>query len=257
MPQSELSRTAAGRLRALRQRGNREKEGRFLAEGVRVVEELLQSTIEIDSIVISDTVRNTPRGSALVAGLRPDIRVYSAGEPDLRQLADTDAPQGIIACGRIPQGEMPVPAPKFVVVLDGVQDPGNFGTLVRSAAAFGVGAVVTLPGTVDAWNAKSIRSSAGTVFHVPIVSHTTAELQEWCARESVSLWGAAAEGDVLRTIDRPDKLALVIGNEGAGLRPDMRTAFDRIVALNMAGPAESLNAAVAGGILMYLLSGMS
>jgi TrmH family RNA methyltransferase len=254
MAMQGLNRADARLLRLLRQRSHREAEGLFVAEGVRVVEELLRSSLDLRFAVIAPGLSETERGRQLSVELAARTTVHTTSDVELRQLADTETPQGVLVCAVIPQSSLPTAAPATALVLDGIQDPGNVGTLLRSAVAFGAGIVISLPGTVDVWNGKTVRAAAGTSFHVPIVTATASQLRSWCDGAGVSLWGAAAEGSVLDAAERPARVALVLGNEGAGLREDARAVLDRTVALRMSGRAESLNAAVAGGILLYLLT---
>jgi TrmH family RNA methyltransferase len=139
------------------------------------------------------------------------------------------------------------------VLLDGVQDPGNVGTITRTAAALGADAVLALPGTVDLWNAKVVRSAMGASFHVPAFSCTWEQLDDFRGRESVSLWGADAGGVALESLTPPDRLALVVGNEGAGLSGESRARAHTLVSLPISSSVESLNVAVATGILLYQL----
>ncbi len=138
-----------------------------------------------------------------------------------------------------------------LVVLDGVQDPGNAGTIIRTAAALGATAVIGMPGTVDLWNAKVVRSSMGASFHLPLVAATWEDLASISRTRGVALWGADAAGTPIDSVTPPERLALVVGNEGAGLSADARERIDTVVALPIA--IESLNVAVAAGILLYQL----
>jgi TrmH family RNA methyltransferase len=253
MSPDQLSRAEAKQLRALRQRANREAEGLFLAEGIRVVEELLKSRIVLRTALIAPSLEDSPRGRSVALELDARCRTFRVSEAEIAQFADTETPQGVVVSAVIPRASLPTTAPRLTLVLDGIQDPGNFGTLLRSAAAFGAGLAVTLPGTVDAWNGKSIRSAAGTSFQIPIAAADVNGLRKWCSECDVKLWGAAADGASIRSVERPERVALVLGNEGAGLRKDTRAALDRTIALPMRGRAESLNAGVAGGIILYLL----
>ena len=252
--QNPLSRAEARRLRQLRQRAQRDETGLFLAEGVRIVEELLRSPIVLRHAVVAPSLEDSERGRALARELGLKTTVYTTSDVEISQLSDAETPQGIVVCAEIPPRPALDAGAGTLLVLDAIQDPGNFGTLVRSAAAFGAGAVIALPGTVDPWNGKSIRSAAGTSFHIPLVSMTTPELRAWCSDNGTAVWGAAADGVDIRSLDRPGRVALVLGNEGSGLRAETAAIVDARVALRMSGPAESLNAAVAGGILLYLLS---
>jgi TrmH family RNA methyltransferase len=143
------------------------------------------------------------------------------------------------------------------LVLDAVQDPGNVGTLLRTAAALGAHATIVLPGTVDPWNAKVVRSAVGLQFTHPTVEATEAALLGFLKSRGVALWGADADGEALGLRPAPSMLALAVGNEGAGLTPAIRDACTARVAIAMAPGAESLNVAVAAGILMHALRPVS
>lgn len=228
----------------------------FLAEGVRVVEELLASSLAVESAVISPSLEDTGRGRSLRERLIARVPVESATEAELRELADTDTPQGVIAVARMPRPSLPdvLPERAVILVLDAVQDPGNFGTLVRGADAFGAALVLALPGTVDPWNGKSVRAAAGSSFRVPVVQAGLDEFVAWCTPRGVALWGAEAAGRDVASLAAPARVALVLGNEGAGLSPAVRAALSERVAIPIRGAAESLNVAMAGTILMYLLT---
>ena len=139
------------------------------------------------------------------------------------------------------------------LVLDAVQDPGNVGTIVRTAAALGATATVALPGTVDLWNAKVVRSGMGTHFFHPAFHATAESLDAFLASAGVELWCADAKGEAIGARARPPRLALAVGNEGNGLTPATRARADALVALPIAPDVESLNVAVAAGILLHAL----
>lgn len=256
MPES-LSRAESARVRRLRQRKHREAERLFFAEGVRVVEDLLASGTVPELAVVSPTLEDTPRGRDLARALRARAPLRTVTDAELRELADTETPQGVLVVARMPEERLPAiapAAPALVLALDGVQDPGNFGTLVRSAEAFGAAAVIALPGTVDAWNPKAVRAAAGAAFRVPIVRLSADRLAAWAATGELSLWGAAVDGESIARLAVPQRLVLVIGNEGAGLSAAVEPQLQRRVAIPIRGRAESLNAAMAGTVLLYLLS---
>jgi TrmH family RNA methyltransferase len=140
-----------------------------------------------------------------------------------------------------------------LLVLDGVQDPGNVGTIVRTAEALGVTATYALPGTVDLWNPKVVRSGMGSHFRHPCIVGTWDELDSFRSSRSFAVWGADASGAPLTDEGAPDSLALIVGNEGAGLSAESRARLDRTVALPISPAVESLNVAVATGILLYEL----
>jgi RNA methyltransferase, TrmH family len=242
-------------LRRLSQRKFREAEGVFLVEGVRVTEELLASSLEVSLLVHSSSLEDTERGRALIdAAAARGIRSCRVGDAELSRLADTQTPQGVLAVAEIPRATLehlrPSVGRSVVLVLDAVQDPGNFGTLLRSAEALGAAGVVTLPGTVDPWNPKSVRSAMGASFRLPIVGADWTEAGPWLHDHGFLILGAAADGEPLGQ-ERPDRAALVVGNEASGISPETRIYADRIVAIPLRGRAESLNVSAAGAILLH------
>ncbi|MBX6365616.1 MAG: RNA methyltransferase [Gemmatimonadetes bacterium] len=252
-----LSRADAKLIRGLHRRKNRERDGLFLAEGVRVVEELARSGIDLRFAVASPSLEDTERGRALAATLEERGVLHRIGDAELAALAATETPQGILAVASIPRaelGEIVVQGAATVLVLDGVQDPGNFGTLVRSADAFAAAFVAVLPGTVDPWNPKAVRAAAGSAFHLPIVAATAGELLEWLGERGFAIYGADARGESVEAAPLAQRAALVLGNEGAGLSEEVRRAVDRLLSIPIRGRAESLNVGVAAGILLYLLT---
>ena len=140
----------------------------------------------------------------------------------------------------------------LVIVLAGLQDPGNLGTILRSAEAFGATGVVSLPGTVSAWNAKAVRASAGSVFRVPLIA---AEIDECIPRlhgAGVAIFAALSHGaQQAHSADLARPVALIIGNEGNGVPGALAARADGTITIPFPGPVESLNAAVAASVLLY------
>jgi TrmH family RNA methyltransferase len=171
--------------------------------------------------------------------------------------AETDSPQGVLAIAEIPElslATLELPDRARVVVLDAVQDPGNVGTILRTAAALGSSGVVAMPGTVDLWNAKVVRSAMGALFHSPAIAATWAELDSYRQRHELFVWGADVGGTPLGELPSPPpRIALLVGNEGAGLSPEGRARVQQYVSLPISSTVESLNVAVATGILLYQL----
>jgi TrmH family RNA methyltransferase len=140
-------------------------------------------------------------------------------------------------------------------VLDAVQDPGNVGTIVRTAAALGADATVALPGTVDLWNAKVVRSGMGAHFHHLCLAGTWDDLDAFRGQVPFDLWAADATGEPLsHSTAAAARVAVVVGNEGGGLSPAARERATKLVAIPIAQPVDSLNVAVAAGILLHELS---
>jgi RNA methyltransferase, TrmH family len=252
-----LSRAEEKLVQGLVRRRRRADERLFVAEGVRVTEELLAAGVVPRFAAVSPSLEDTERGRRLRERLARATEPRAVTDGELGRLAQTRSPQGVLVVAEIPGTGLEAVRPgetARALVLDAVQDPGNIGTLARSAAAFGCALVVCLPGTVDPWNAKSVRASAGALFRLPIVEAGPAELWAWLERHDFRVLGADAGGEPLGDLAGAARAALVVGNEGAGLSDEVRTRCHRLVAVPMAGDTESLNVAVAAGILLYDLT---
>jgi RNA methyltransferase, TrmH family len=252
-----LSRAEASRLAALRRRRGRLESGLFLAEGVRVVEDLLASGVVPHTALVTPSLEDTARGAELAAKLRAAVRTLDVSGHELARIAGTDSPQGVVVAAEIPRrslADVRLRARDLVVVLDAVQDPGNFGSIVRSADAFGAGLVCTLPGTVDPWNPKAVRAAAGSSLRIPIVDGAAGEVLGFLRDAGFHVLGAASDGSPVHTVPGAARHAVVLGNEGAGLGDSVRPLLDGLVAVPIRGPTDSLNVGVAAGILLYMLS---
>jgi TrmH family RNA methyltransferase len=246
-------------IRDLHRRRGREQRRLALAEGVRLVEEALAARIPIRGVVVSPHVEATSRGVALVASLRAaGIRLESVTDVELERLADTEHPQGAVAVVEPPAWsleQITLTPGSVVLVLDAVQDPGNVGTMLRTAFALGAAGVVALPGTADLLNSKVIRGSMGALFRIPCVASDAPTLVSWAKGNNAEVWVTGADAprathDTRRTT-RTAPLLLAVGNEGAGISDTLREAASRRVGIPLAEGAESLNVAVAAGILLY------
>ena len=244
--------------RDLRRRKAREKHELFVAEGVRAVEELVRSHLTVRGALIAPQLRDAPRGEELLAALQgKGMRVDEVSVSEFPSAAETESPQGVIAIGEIPAHGFDSIATDWkgvILVLVAVQDPGNVGTIIRTAAALGATATVALPGTVDLWNAKVVRSGMGAHFNHLLFSCTWSELDSFRSRGNFDVLAADASGVDVATVEPGSRVALVVGNEGSGLGAEARSRASRIVSLSIRPDVESLNVAVATGILLYALS---
>jgi RNA methyltransferase, TrmH family len=245
-------------IRDLRRRKARERRGLALAEGVRLVEEALAAGVPVRGAVVSPALEATSRGQTLKSTLAErGVRLVEVGVGELDELSDTEQPQGIVAVIEPREwelAEVAIGPGSVVLVLDAVQDPGNVGTMLRTALALGAAGLVALKGTAELTNPKVLRGSMGALFRLPSVATTTEEFLSWRAERGLELWVAAADGEPLRRSNdrpRPSGIALVLGNEGAGVGPPLQAAASRRVAIPLAPGVESLNVAVAAGILLY------
>jgi RNA methyltransferase, TrmH family len=243
--------------RDLRRRKARDRNALFVVEGVRAVEELAKSPLQVVGALVSPQLAANPRAAIVRDSLiSRGAEIVDVTTAEFESAAETDTPQGILAIAATPIRALDhfvATDPARLLILDGVQDPGNVGTLVRTAAALGATATVALPGTVDLWNAKVVRSAMGAHFFHPALHCTWDEVRLFLDASRIPLWGSDANGTSARRDAAPRRLALAVGNEGAGLSPHVREAAERVVSLPIADAVESLNVAVAAGILLYEL----
>ena len=268
MQRVTLSRGREKLLGRLRHRKTRRHEDLFLAEGPRVAQEALAAGADIAFALCSPRLLRVSRGRGLEAALREaGVEVCGVSDRKLASLADTASPQGVLLVCHEPvralvDGAFDAPevgverssAPERFLVLEGLQDPGNVGTLVRAAAAFALNAVLALEGTVDPFGPKAVRAAAGSTFKIPVVRANWAEVEPWLERRGVPILVADAGGVDVEALDPGPGWALVVGGEGAGVRGQIRRSAARLTGLLMPGGTESLNAAVAGAILLYALT---
>lgn len=221
-------------------------------EGPNLLEEALRARLTIDCVFVAEEEPERLDGLAFA----PETEVLALPRALLNAALATETPQTVAALVRPPAFGWPdllvkTPAP-LLVVLAGVQDPGNLGTILRSAEAFGATGALALPGTVNAWNPKAVRASAGSLFRLPLL-HTTAE--EAFARlhaAGIMVWTTAVrEAFALPEADLGAPTAVIIGNEGNGVPAAIAAEADRALTIPCPGPVESLNAAVAASILLY------
>jgi TrmH family RNA methyltransferase len=244
-------------IRDLHRRRGRERRGLALAEGVRLVEEALDAGLPLRGAAISPALEGTTRGKALKSALEQRlVRVEAVSDVELEDLADTQHPQGVVAVvepRRWALDDIAAAPGSPVLVLDGVQDPGNVGTILRSALGLGAAGVVALKGTAELTNPKVVRGSMGAVFRLPAVPSDVDAYLRWSREHGIETWVTAADGTAIEpgtARAHPAVVGLVLGNEGAGVSPALEAAASRRVAIRLTPGAESLNVAVAAAILL-------
>ena len=243
--------------RDLRRRKARERNGLFVAEGVRTVEELARSPLVVEAVLVTARAALDARAAAALQALAArGVPVLEVTDAEFESAADTEHPQGLLAIVRQPKrslDDLTLGPTARLLVLDAIQDPGNVGVLIRTAAALSATAVVALPGTVDVWNAKVVRSAAGTHFRFAALEASLDALDALLEREGIPLWGTDAGGTPVEAVTAPARLAIAVGNEGAGLSDALRARCSTVVSLPMAPDVESFNVAVAAGLTLYAL----
>src|SRR5579885_2322551 len=231
-------------------RGSLTDGGFAIAESFHLLEEALASGCEIHAVIVAESVKNTV--SAHVRGLKR-TRVVAVRDGIFGDLASTETTQGVIALVRPPEWSLDqlLRGKALVVILDGVQDPGNAGAIVRAAEAFGATGVAFLKGSASAYNPKSLRASAGSIFRLPIVAAADENLLLAALEQrGVALYAASPRAETaIGDADFSGRTAIIIGGEGRGVNPKL-AAKATGVRIPTSG-VESLNAAVAAGVLLY------
>jgi TrmH family RNA methyltransferase len=234
--------------RRLQTRRGRRESGEFLLEGRHLVEEAILSGAGIEEILWVEE-----RDLAPVKGKwAGPLQQVSAAV--MKAICETETSQGIVAVCRLPEAKMPPLEGGRFLLLDGIQDPGNLGSLIRTASALGLSAVVLGSGTADAWSGKTVRASQGAVFHVPMLAGDVAEWIGKLKKAGVTVYGSAGAGDRdFREVEPGGSFALVAGNEGAGVQPGLLDLCDAVLRIPLPGRAESLGVAVAAAVLLFHL----
>lgn len=250
-----ISRSALRSARRLLSRRGREDAGSFLVEGSQAVREALGWAGRMSLLATSDPQRDE---TFVRAAVNRGVRVATLTPADVSALSETVTSQGLFAvCSSVARTELPaLVAPELVVICAQVRDPGNAGTVIRCADAFGAAAVVLTKGSVDPHNSKTVRASVGSVFHLPVISGI--ELEDavaWARATGLQVLAADGGGRSLDELSREGRLssptAWLMGNEAWGLPADQRTLADEVVGVPMWGAAESLNLSTAAAVCLY------
>lgn len=242
-------------IKGLRLKKHRDAAGLYIAEGVKLVTEALQGSAEVRALLIAATrwdAYQPLRRLAHQRGLTPkpvSDRIFDA-------LSDTQTPQGVLALLAIPKPSLAELTEKpdcFLTILDGVSDPGNVGTIVRTMDAAGGDGVILLPGCADPFGPKAVRATMGSILRIPVIVHEDAGAL-LCALAKTGFHIAAshlAGEDLYAWPGGRRKTALIVGSESHGVRAEVSAAAHSLIQIPMAGGTESLNAAVAAGIMIY------
>lgn len=226
-------------LMKLKTRKGRMKAGQYLIDGHRIVMHALQHHKDVCAVIVTDTYLSKYPTPAFT-------NVIVVTESMFKQLIETDTPQGILAVVRITEQSL---RPGKWLYLDGIQDPGNMGTLIRTADAAGFGGVILAKGCTDPFSQKALRSSMGSIMSIPVKMQQDVNFLKQCKRP---LYGAALEGGIsYREMEYASDSVLIIGNEGNGISKEVLKLCQHRVYIPMIGDVESLNASIAGGILMF------
>ena len=260
----------------LKQKKFRAESGTFFAEGLRAVNEALQYADVTDLFFVK--TEESKMGEVIKHAEEKGVRLYQVDDKVMAKLSDTKTPQGVLAVIRMPATRLQQLQPAFVakkrsvgngndtatalpdvdnnapvVILDRIQDPGNLGTVIRTADAAGAMGIVLLEGCVDAFSPKVVRASMGSLFHLPVVQEVSAEeALTWCYGHGYEPAATAMTGaSNLYKTDLSRKMAFILGNEANGVSEELQAAAETRLFIPMAGLAESMNVAMAAGIILF------
>lgn len=223
----------------------RRKSGEFLCDGYKLLQEARLWNAAVTTIIFSDEVE-TPEADA-------ETRLVQVPADVMKSIAPSETPQGVLFLCKMAQTPLPERLEgKHYVVLDGVQDPGNVGTILRTADAFDCDGMFLTEGCADLYSTKTVRATMGAVFRRPVWRCTAAELKALLKASEIPLYGAALRDDTVdaRSVDY-SRAAVAIGSEGRGLSEEMLSLCDKTIRLPMSERCESLNAAVAASVLLW------
>jgi len=258
-----LSKEKLKELAKLKTKKGRKTQGKFLIEGLHLCEEMANSNWETESVLFTSSFRELLGGKKLLQKFqRKNVKTIPVKNEAVKKLSDTVTPQGIIGVVKIKNFSLDKVWPKgfnIILALDAIRNPGNVGTLIRTADAFGIDGVMLSCDSAELYNPKVVRSTMGSIFHLPIsddvdLEKTIPGLKRW----NFKIFGTdAKEGEDLDKLDYfgpmgpAEKICLLIGSEAKGLNKKLLNLSDAIIRIPTYGKAESLNASVAGGILLY------
>ncbi|WP_085991738.1 TrmH family RNA methyltransferase [Oceanobacillus senegalensis] len=230
----------------LHKRKERKNTGVFLIEGIHLLEEAWNSDWQIKEVIIQE--------DTIIPEWCRSLHITTISKNVFEHISQTKTPQGIAAVVEIKQ--IHTITGNHLLLIDSIQDPGNLGTMIRTADAAGFNGIILGEGTVDLFNDKVIRSTQGSIFHIPIYERNLKVTIPHLKQDGFAIWATALENAVKYNECKIDeKVAIIMGNEGAGVNKDILAQSDKIVNIPIYGKAESLNVSIAAGILMYYIKG--
>ena len=242
----------------LKQKKYRTETGTFFAEGLRAVTEAVQYADVADLFFIKTEERKL--NEIIKTAEEKGVRLYCVDEKVMAKLSDTKTPQGVLAVIKMPEDSLQKLRPGTasdnnapVIILDRVQDPGNLGTIIRTADAVGALGIILLEGCVDAFSPKVVRASMGSLFHLPVIQDVfPEEALTWCYRHGYEPAATALKNaQNMYKADLSKKMAFIFGNEANGVAEELQAAAETRLFIPMAGQAESMNVAMAAGIILF------
>jgi RNA methyltransferase, TrmH family len=247
------------RVRSLADRKHRRRESAFVVQGIQPVWQAVEAGAEVEVIIVAPGLLRHPGAVAMVAERETaGVRVATVSDELFGRISDRDAPSGLAAIVRAtpaPLADMPVRADSVFAVLHEVGNPGNLGTIIRTANAAGVSAVITIGPSADPYDPAAVKASMGALFAMPVAQATSADqFFEWAATSGITVAATSARGSATCwDAELPLPIAFMLGSEGAGLPEEVLDRADVHVRIPMVGTAESLNLAAAAAVLLFEL----
>lgn len=243
-------------IRSLYRRKERWVKKSFIVEGIKIVEECIDNGYPLSHIIISDELYNIKGGETLLGKIIDYNLLIKVPDRLYREISDMENPQGVLAVASFKLDSIEhiysIDNP-FILLLDQVQDPGNMGTIIRSADAFGIDGIIITEGCVDIYNPKVVRATMGSIFRVPIYHYSDGiEIIKEIKSRNIKIYSTSLTGDkFIQDVSLNIPSMLIIGNESKGVSKSLEALADSLIKIPMIGEAESLNAAIASSIIMY------
>lgn len=244
-------------IKALKEKKHRDQKGLYFIEGIRFIEEAIKEKESITKVLVSEKITEVKGGSDILKQLKDANyrNIYTVPNKLYLEVTDTENPQGILAVmsKKTVSIESVYDNKNFFVVLDSIQDPGNMGTIIRTADAAGATAVIVSKGCVDVYNPKVLRSTMGSIFHIPICyCDNIIEALQRLKDKGIILCAAHLNGNKSYfDLNYKENIAIIIGNEANGISDSVAAISDELVKIPMEGKSESLNASIAAGLMIY------
>ena len=237
----------------------RNKEGKYIAEGLRTIELALDYGANIDYIMVTESFCSDKVNAGFISRLENVTKVYEVEEHLFKQVSTTENSQGVLAIiskKTMNSGDFNKGIHKKILLIDRVQDPGNLGTIIRTADAAGFDLLICIKGTVDYYNPKVVRSAMGSMFYMDMMTMSNGAALDMIKSNEIKLVSSYLNTEnYYDEVEYPDKVALVLGNEANGISEFWINESDFLVKIPMFGKAESLNVAVSSALLMYKIQG--
>lgn len=235
----------------LKEKKYRIQRKEFIIEGLRFVREAINSKFSISEIFLSENFINEKKESLLKEFCQVKCPVYFIADNLLKDMSYTENPQGIIAV--VKNKELNIENHEgFYILTDKIQDPGNMGTIIRSAHASGALGIITTKGTVDVYNEKTLRATMGSIFYIPVIEDEDLQKVQSLKQKGFKVISTSLNSHIsFYKVDLKGKIIIAVGNEGSGLGEDISKISDIEVCIPMPGKCESLNVAAAASIMMF------